>query len=98
MDKQNLIQRLTEKREEAQQVMDMVITDLKNTVQYLQSERDSMVALPVEGARKEDEEEYIAAFISLLMQAGSNARVGKLTKRAVSIGMLRQQLDNLDTQ
>jgi len=97
MDKQPLIDKLSTLKGETTQIMDVIITDMKNTVLYLERERDQMNAVPVEG-RKEDESEYVGSFLSLLSRATANARVDKLVKRATRLGIVRSELDKLDAQ
>ena len=93
-ERERLEMNLSSAKKEALHEMDVIISDFKAALGYMTAERNRVADAPLQDP-KEDETELIGSFLTLLMRAGSNARVDKLQKRSAMIFAARRQLMKL---
>lgn len=93
MNRANKLQELQAKRLGVIAQVDTIIRQLENTIRYIKHDKQSLEEIPLEGELKIEEREVLSSIVRHLTSMGEGIRTDILLNRAVSIGILRSQLN-----
>ena len=93
MSRENKLKELHAKRLGVIEQVDAIIRQLENTIRYINQDKESLEKMPLEGDLKEEERDVLSSIVRHITSVGEGMRTDIILNRAVSIGILRSQLD-----